>query len=109
ALTAEFVARMQFVTTARALELPQTPPPDLCADEGSPCARVAPFTQVNPLKVAPLVSQAQRTASGPLVVAGSHAPTINVTPGPFTLVTMSDLSTATRFVKSPPMTLPPVA
>src|SRR5882757_8832349 len=101
-LAAEFVAMMQFVTTARILELPQTPPPDLWTDIGSLSARVAPFRQVNPLKVAPLVSQAQRTASGPLVVVGSHAPRIKVTLGPFKLFTMSGLSTATRLVRFPP-------
>src|SRR6266849_934826 len=87
-----------------------TPPP---VSDGDPTNAVeegvAPFRKVNPLNDAPFVNHAQRTANGPVLVEGSHAPSIAVAANPFTLVTVKALSRATRLVKSPASAFPPKA
>ena len=63
---------MTQLATATLEEAHQTPPP--CSPEAAPLLRVAPRCKVNPTKAALFVSQAQRTAAGPFVEPGSHAP-----------------------------------
>src|SRR5579859_6505220 len=99
---ATLVKMKQLLTTADG-EAHQTPPPDNRLVV-SPEVRVAPLVKVKPLRSAPLVSQAQRTAAVPLVMP---VPWIKVTVGPLTLWTVSAEVSATRFVRSPYMTRPP--
>src|SRR5262245_23388341 len=83
------------------------PPPLVLVELESVEGRVPPQRNVNPDSVAPLVTHAQRTEVDPGSPA-SHNPCITVAVGPFTLLTVTALSSATRFVRSPAMTLPPV-
>src|ERR1039457_6299385 len=101
-----FAVSTQLYTDAL-VEVPKTPPP--AVEYCDVPLRVAPPERVNPLKVALFVIQAQRTAPGPFVDVGSHAPRMVVAEGPFALCTRIALSTEMRLVMTPSMDLPPVA
>src|ERR1035441_9160232 len=106
---AVLLVRIQLETTPL-VDVHQAPPPLASGDPTYPLnGWVAPFCSAKPRSDAPSVSQAQRTASGPLPVAGSRAPWMIVAAGPFTLATVSALFSATRLVKVPAIALPPVA
>src|ERR1041385_3599490 len=71
-----------------------------------------PLRKVNPRRIAPLVSHAQRIEVEPLVVPGCQRPSMIVAAGPFMLASTTALSRATRFVielAGVDLSLPPTA